>query len=148
MTAAAPAHDGDGADLGTGAGLGLRGKRGSSIRAGAVIAGMLQHQIHEPRAPQAAAVGGIAAEVAARFGHEARGAKAGETADAGRSTGIDAGTGAGIGIGKPARLHLRDAAIPVRCARYMAIVVPVMMLGVMPDVMGAGMPPCAVVRSC
>jgi|SoimicmetaTmtLPC_FD_contig_31_18853566_length_420_multi_3_in_0_out_0_1 hypothetical protein len=53
-----------------------------------------------------------------------------------------------IGIGKAFRLHLRDAAVPARGARYL----PMVMVGVVPRMVpgmkAAGMPPCAMVRPC
>ncbi len=40
------------------------------VRAGAAVAGPLQNHVHEPRAPQSAAAGRIAAEMAARLGND------------------------------------------------------------------------------
>ena len=53
-----------------------------------------------------------------------------------------------IGIGKAFRLHLRDAAVPARGARYL----PMVMVGVVPRMVpgmkAAGMPRCAMVGPC
>src|SRR4051812_3479179 len=65
MAAAAPPHDGNGADLRSRYALAVAGERIRHVGAGAAITGMLQHHVHEPRAPQPAAAGGIATEVTA-----------------------------------------------------------------------------------
>ena len=53
-----------------------------------------------------------------------------------------------IGIGKAFRLHLRDAAVPARGARYLPMVMVGVVSRMVPGVIAAGMPPCAVMRSC
>src|SRR5207237_8704566 len=68
--AAAPSHDGDGADLRSGDALAVAGERTRHVGAGAAIAGMLKHHVHEARAPQAAASGRARAETTATFGHD------------------------------------------------------------------------------
>ena len=74
MTAAATAHDGDGADLWSRNAMAVTRERTRHVRAGAVMTGALQNHVHEARAPQAAPTRGIAAEIVARFHHEARAA--------------------------------------------------------------------------
>ena len=68
--AAAAAHHGDGADLRTGDALAVLRERFRHVRTGAAMAGMLQHHVHEARAPQAAATGRVAAKVTARLGDD------------------------------------------------------------------------------
>src|ERR1700710_2350366 len=77
MSAAAPPHHRDGADLRAGHALAVARERARHVRTGAVQAGVLQHHVHEARAPQAAAAGRIATDVAARLGDHIRGAETG-----------------------------------------------------------------------
>jgi transposase, IS30 family len=71
MAAAATAHHCDGADLGSGYTRAVMGEGRREIRAGALMAGLFQHHVHEPRAPQAGAAGRIGAEIVPRLGDEA-----------------------------------------------------------------------------
>src|SRR5439155_9518739 len=66
--AAAARHHRNGADLRTGNALAVFCERTRHVRAGAAIAGVLQNHVREPRTPQAAASGRVAAEITARFG--------------------------------------------------------------------------------
>ena len=70
--AAAARHHRDRADLRSGNALAVIGERIRHVGAGAAIAGMLQHHVHEARAPQAATPGRVAAEVAARLSDDVR----------------------------------------------------------------------------
>src|SRR5258707_1160898 len=71
-TAAAPAHHGDGADLWTGDALAIARERACHVRSGAVITLALQDHVHEARAPETSAARGVTADIAARFGNQAR----------------------------------------------------------------------------
>src|SRR5690348_15306450 len=63
MTAAATArHHGDGADLRAGDARAVMRERVRHVGAGALMAGLLKHHVHEARAPQAAAARRVAAE--------------------------------------------------------------------------------------
>src|SRR3954454_18768940 len=69
------------------------------------MAGMLQHHVHEPRAPQAAAAGRIAAEIAASLGDET---------GPGRRSGFEghaARVRNGIAVGKAARSSRGDVTL-------------------------------------
>ena len=146
MAAAAPAHHRDGADLRAGNALAVARERARHVRAGAVMTGVLQHHVHEARAPQTAAAGGIAADIAARLGDHIGRAETRRTRDAAaeaRSRRL------ALALAKPRDLHLRDAALPARRARD----VPMMTMSVvtsrmMADVMRVSVTPCAVMRPC
>src|SRR4051794_20187368 len=77
MSAATPPHHRDGADLRSGYAPALACEGARHVRAGAVQSGVLQHHVHEARAPQPAAAGGIAADIAARLGDHIRGTETG-----------------------------------------------------------------------
>src|SRR5207302_1615116 len=83
--------------------------------------GVLQHHVHETRAPQAATPGRIAADIAARLGDEAGSAARGHSAAAARGVRVVAGQGV---VAETARLQLRRAALEARAACMM----PVMMM--------------------
>src|SRR6185437_3877471 len=70
MAATAPPHHGDRADLRAWYPPSVVRKGTRHVRARAAMAGLLQHHVHEPRAPEATAAGGIAADIAARVGDE------------------------------------------------------------------------------
>jgi hypothetical protein len=72
---------------------------------GTVMTGPLQHEIHEAGAPQAGTSGGIAAEIAASFGDDARSA-----ADVAILRSIRAGYQAGLTALETARSHRGHAA--------------------------------------
>ena len=132
MSAAAPPHHRDGADLRARDALAVACERARHVRAGAVQTGVLQHHVHEARAPQAAATGGIAADVAARLGDHIRGAETGGRRHAALCEGN--------------RARLLDTSVPTPCVREVAMMI-------MPDVvmvmMRASVPPCAVMmRPC
>src|SRR5689334_7617442 len=121
MTAAAAArHHGDGADLRPGDARAVMGERARHVGAGAAIAVVLQHHVHEARAPEAAAAGRIAAEIAARIGDEA-GARQGGVLERHAAR---VGNDAGIAVGNAGRLYLRDAALPTLLLCDMAIGTP------------------------
>lgn len=72
MTAATPRHDGDGADLGPRHAMAVMREGPRHIRARALMAGALEHEVHERAAPQAAPMGRIGAEPAACFRNDRR----------------------------------------------------------------------------
>ena len=86
-----------------------------------LMAGLLQHHVHEACAPQAAAPGGIAADIAARVGDEigrTEAARRGGCCPAEFRRGrIIRHRDAGIGIGEAAGPHSRHAGVPARQPR-------------------------------
>src|SRR5260221_14383470 len=117
--AAAPSHHRDGTDVGSGHAVAVARKRTREVRAGAAITRMLQHHVHEARAPQASAAGWIAADITPCFGDDIRRTQAARDGGGARSS---ARPDAGIAIGKASRLHLRHA-LPARPARDMAVMI-------------------------
>src|SRR3569833_3751550 len=120
MAAAASAHHRDRSDLRAGDALAITREVAGQIGAGAAMAGMLQHHVHEPCAPQATAAGRIAAKIAARLGDDAGSTKAARRHR--HTLGCGGGHEARLRISKAARAQLRYAAFPARCACVVAMV--------------------------
>src|SRR4051812_25612385 len=95
---------------------------------------MLQHHVHEARAPQAAAAGGIAADVAPRLGD-----------DIGRA---ETGARRHAGLGHP-RVGLFASGGQAPCPREVTSMAMAAVMFVMMVMMRENMPPCAVMmRPC
>jgi hypothetical protein len=92
--AAAPSHDGYGADLRSGKTVAIAGERTRHVGAGASMTCVLQDHVHEPRTPQSAAAGWIAADIAPRFSDDVGRAVSGCAGRAGASRSGETGAGA------------------------------------------------------